>query len=97
VTSDGAVPLTPWQQELVTSAIPIIDTVARRLAKYASLVGLDEMLAMGRQGLVQAARSFDAALGVPFATFATYHYSGSLGGWSQLAAGSEATKLRRDR
>jgi RNA polymerase sigma factor FliA len=73
------VPLNAQQQELVKSALDVVDKVARLLApRYESLVGFDDLLAMGREGLVQAARTFDAALGVPFSTFATYRVQGAM-------------------
>jgi len=79
VTVRELLPLTANQRELVERSMPVVDKVARILARrYATLVGYDDMLAMGREGLVQAARAYDPALGVPFSTFSTYRVQGAI-------------------
>lgn len=79
MTVKELVPLTAEQQALVKGAASLVEKVARYLApRYESLIGFDDMLALGREGLVQAAKSFDPTLGVAFTTFATYRVQGAM-------------------
>jgi RNA polymerase sigma factor for flagellar operon FliA len=72
-------PLSAEQRELVTGSMQVVDKVARALARrYGTLAAFDDMVSMGREGLVQAARVYDSGLGVPFSTFATYRIQGAI-------------------
>jgi RNA polymerase sigma factor for flagellar operon FliA len=74
---------------------PIVVEVHRR---YPALLAREELEALGYEGLVQAARAFDPAQGVPFTTFARFRIMGAmLDGvreearfWRQQAAGRRA-------
>lgn len=72
-------PLTVEQQRLVEAELGRVEPAARRLlSRYAGLVELDELVALGREGLVEAARSFDPKMGVPFGGFAYHRMQGAM-------------------
>lgn len=86
------VPLGPQQQELVARNVGLVDKVVRLLARrYGGLLGNDEMVAAGREGLTRAAAGYDASLGVGFAQFATYRVQGAI-----LDAARKAMGARRE-
>jgi RNA polymerase sigma factor for flagellar operon FliA len=56
-----------------------VKAAARRLARRSGPgVELDELVASGSEGLVEAARSFDATRGVPFAAYARARVRGAM-------------------
>ena len=59
--------------------LPLVDIIARQVSR--SLRGsteLDELLSLGRMGLLEAARRFDPSRGVPFRAFANYRIRGAM-------------------
>jgi RNA polymerase sigma factor for flagellar operon FliA len=59
--------------------LDLVDVVARQLARQLSrFVTLDDLRSFGREGLLQAARSFDAARGVPFRRWANLRVKGAM-------------------
>ncbi len=82
-------PLTELQRELATRYLPLAGAMARRLAASFPAGG-DDFRAAAGLALVEAARNFDEARGVDFATFARRRIRGALldarrdllcGGW----------------
>lgn len=70
---------TEQQQELVIRHRPLVEQVLKGLAhRYARLADRDELQAAGCLGLVEAARRFDPALGVPFGGFAVRRIRGAM-------------------
>lgn len=59
--------------------LSLVATVARRVAKkFGQSVELDELESLGREGLLVAARRYDATQSVPFRAFAYYRVRGSM-------------------
>jgi len=61
------------------SALDLVDALARRI--FRELGGhaeLDELLSSGREGLLDAARKFDASRGVPFRGYASFRVRGAI-------------------
>lgn len=70
---------TEQQQELVIRHRPLVEQVLKGFAqRYARLADRDELQAAGCLGLVEAARRFDPALGVPFGGFAVRRIRGAM-------------------
>jgi RNA polymerase sigma factor FliA len=76
--SDATVALTREQQRWVEHAAPRVPRLARALAPRISHASLDELTSAGYEGLVQAARRYDPACGVPFHAFAHYRVRGAM-------------------
>jgi RNA polymerase sigma factor (sigma-70 family) len=76
--SASSAPLTPRQQKLVEAAIPMVDRLAWALAlrRFPGLRG--ELRSAGYEGLVLAARSYDACLGERFTTYAWRRVFGAM-------------------
>lgn len=70
--------MTPEETELVTAHLPLVQSLARKLA--AQLVGVEreDLIALGREGLIQAAQRYDSSRGVAFSTFAYYRIRGAM-------------------
>lgn len=70
--------MTPQENELVTTHLPMVQALARKLS--AQLVGVEreDLVASGREGLIQAAQRYDASRGVAFSTFAYYRIRGAM-------------------
>ena len=61
------------------SALPMVERIARRFRRSLdSRFELDDLVAAGRQGLLDAARKFDPARGVPFAGYAHIRIRGGV-------------------
>ncbi len=61
------------------SALDLVEAIARRLAReIGSRVELGELLSYGREGLLDAARRFDPARGVPFRGYASFRVRGAM-------------------
>jgi RNA polymerase sigma factor for flagellar operon FliA len=61
------------------SEIDLVDLVARQLARrVARTVTLDDLKSFGREGLLQAARTFDPTRGVPFRRWANVRIKGAM-------------------
>ncbi|HEY8039572.1 MAG TPA: sigma-70 family RNA polymerase sigma factor [Polyangiaceae bacterium] len=59
--------------------IDLVDLVARQVAaRMAQAVTLDDLRSFGREGLLNAARTFDAARGVPFRRWANMRIKGAM-------------------
>jgi RNA polymerase sigma factor for flagellar operon FliA len=61
------------------SALDLVEAIARRLAReVGSRVEIGELLSYGREGLLDAARRFDPARGVPFRGYASFRVRGAM-------------------
>jgi RNA polymerase sigma factor for flagellar operon FliA len=59
--------------------LDLVDLVARQLGRRISkAVSLDDLRSFGREGLLQAARTFDASRGVPFRRWANLRIRGAM-------------------
>jgi len=59
--------------------LDLVDIIARQLGRRVSrTVSLDDLRSFGREGLLQAARSFDASRGVPFRRWANVRIRGAM-------------------
>jgi len=66
-------------QELVTTHLPLVGHLAREVsARLPRHLDTDDLIGAGSLALVQAARTFDAELGVPFARFANTRIRGAM-------------------
>src|SRR5687767_10234121 len=71
-------PLTKEQAALFDSCQGLVRSLAWRIqTKMGRMVELDDLIAYGQLGLVEAARNFDAGRGLAFTTFAHYRIRGS--------------------
>jgi RNA polymerase sigma factor for flagellar operon FliA len=71
--------LTPEQAQLVIDNLPLVGyVVSETAARLPAHVGRDDLSSAGATALVLAARSFDAARGVPFPRYATLRIRGAL-------------------
>ncbi|XXY44090.1 sigma-70 family RNA polymerase sigma factor [Sorangium sp. So ce269] len=71
--------LTPAQQALVASALHEVSRAARRLApRLRKHLSFDELMALGRTGLVEAALAYDPAQNDSFPRFARYRVRGAM-------------------
>jgi RNA polymerase sigma factor FliA len=70
--------MTPEENELVTTHLPLVQALARKLG--AQLVGVEreDLISSGREGLIQAAQRYDPSRGVSFSTFAYYRIRGAM-------------------
>jgi RNA polymerase sigma factor for flagellar operon FliA len=72
-------PLTSEQQALVRAHLHLVEPIARRLAaKLGRRMSFEELCAWGREGLVEAARRFDAELNPNFSDFAPFRMKGAM-------------------
>ncbi len=61
------------------SALDLVDAVARRIAReLGPSADLEELKSFGREGLLDAARKFDASRGVPFRGYASFRVRGAI-------------------
>jgi RNA polymerase sigma factor FliA len=77
--------------------MPWVRAAARRVARRAGpAVDVDELVGLGSEGLVQAARSYDPGRGVPFAAWARLRVRGAmLDGLRAAAPGPRPARLGR--
>jgi RNA polymerase sigma factor FliA len=66
-------------EALITDHLPLVGHIARETAaRLPRHLGTDDLVGAGSLALVQAAHSYDAALGVPFARFANTRVRGAM-------------------
>ena len=69
----------PEALERFHSALDIVDRIANQTVRsLGSYVDKDELLAYGREGLLEAARRFDPSRGVPFRAYVNYRIRGAI-------------------
>lgn len=62
--------------------LELVDLIARKMARsVGARVDQDELVAAGREGLLDAARRFEPTRGVPFGAYATYRIRGAMSDW----------------
>jgi len=83
-------------EKLIEQAQPLVRSLAAKIRRNLPVgVDLDDLIAYGQVGLAEAARDFDARLGVQFTTFAYYRVRGAIfDGVSKMSWTSRA-RLRR--
>jgi len=60
-------------------SLGLVDTIARQVGRaVGSSVELEELRSFGREGLLDAARRYDASRGVPFRAYANYRVRGAI-------------------
>ncbi len=70
---------TPQSLELFNSHLTLVDTIARQVIRSVdNRLDLDELRSFGREGLLLAARRFDAEKGIPFRGYASFRVRGSM-------------------
>jgi len=62
----------------IHEGMPIVDMLAHQLRRQLGAIDVDDLKSAGREGLVNAARSFDPALGVPFRRWANLRVRGAM-------------------
>lgn len=62
----------------IHEGLPLVDMLAHQLRRQLGAMDLDDLRSAGREGLVNAARSFDASLGVPFRRWANLRVRGAM-------------------
>ncbi len=62
----------------IHEGMPVVEMLARQLKRQLGGMDLDDLRSAGREGLVNAARSFDASLGVPFRRWANLRVRGAM-------------------
>jgi RNA polymerase sigma factor for flagellar operon FliA len=68
--------------ERFSAELPLVDVIAAKIAlKIGARVERDDLVAAGREGLLDAARRFDASRAVPFGAYATYRIRGAMIDW----------------
>ena len=66
-------------QQRFESGLPLVDAIANQLMRgLGALVERQELQALGREGLLMAARRFDAGRGVPFRGYASFRVRGAM-------------------
>lgn len=72
-------PDNPEVLERFHSMLELVDIVARQVRRTVGFgVELDELASFGREGLLDAARRYDAARGVPFRAYANFRVRGAM-------------------
>lgn len=62
--------------------LELVELISRKMARrLGAHVDHDELVAAGREGLLDAARRFDATRAVPFGAYATYRIRGAIIDW----------------
>lgn len=65
--------------DLVEGALDLVEAIARHLHRtVGSPVSLDDLVGVGRMGLLDAARRYDPTRGVPFRAFAAHRIRGAV-------------------
>jgi RNA polymerase sigma factor for flagellar operon FliA len=71
-------PDAPEVLERFHAQLELVDIVARQVARtIGPVVELDDLRSFGREGLLDAARKFDSARGVPFRAYANFRVRGA--------------------
>jgi RNA polymerase sigma factor for flagellar operon FliA len=69
----------PEVLERFSSALPLVDIIARQILRtLGGAAELEELLSFGREGLWDAARRFDDSRGVPFRGYANFRVRGAI-------------------
>lgn len=69
----------PEVMERFQAQLELVDIIARQtLRSMGSVVELDDLRSFGREGLLDAARRFDSARGVPFRAYANFRVRGAI-------------------
>lgn len=82
--SDGTQPVatpgdSPEVLERLHANLDLVDVIARQVAReIGGVVEFDDLRAMGRKGLLEAARRFDPSKGVTFPRYANYRIRGAI-------------------
>ncbi|MEJ7729880.1 MAG: sigma-70 family RNA polymerase sigma factor [Polyangiaceae bacterium] len=71
-------PLSAAQQQLVREASRIVNKIAAKARARGSALDVDELASLGREGLIEAALSFDPGYGVTFEGFAWPRVDGAM-------------------
>ncbi len=71
-------PLTRDQQKLVESHLHVVRKIAGRCARKTRLASFDDLVQIGRLGLMEAAQTFDASFQVAFEGFAWARIEGAM-------------------
>ena len=71
-------PLTAAEKALVAAHMPLVHTVAKRIAFRVPWAEASDLVSPGAEGLMDAARRFDPAHGKPFAAFAEWRIKGAI-------------------
>ncbi len=67
------------KNQLVEQHLPLVQAIARKVKKtLGARIELDDLVAYGAKGLVEAAERYDARPGVAFTTFAYYRVRGAM-------------------
>jgi RNA polymerase sigma factor for flagellar operon FliA len=78
-TSAGRGPDAPEVLERFQAQLELVDIVARQICRsMGPVVELDDLRSFGREGLLDAARKFDVARGVPFRAYANFRVRGAI-------------------
>jgi len=70
--------LTDEERKLVDDAQGLVDRVVRKMLARGGVLQESDLRSLGNAGLIQAARAYDASLGVPFESFAKYRVEGAI-------------------
>jgi RNA polymerase sigma factor for flagellar operon FliA len=82
--------------ERFNSGLSLVESIARKLlTSLGSSVDLDDLISHGQEGLLTAARRFDAEQGVPFRAYASFRVRGAM--IDGLRKGSELPRRVRQR
>lgn len=66
-------------RERFEANLDLVDILARQVGRrFGEFIELDDLLAYGREGLLDAARRFDPARGVPFRAYANFRVRGAI-------------------
>ena len=69
----------PDVAERVHAELPLVTAIARQVVRQlGGKIMFDELASFGREGLLEAARSYDPALGIPFHRWAGYRIRGAI-------------------
>jgi RNA polymerase sigma factor for flagellar operon FliA len=69
----------PEVLERFRAELELVEIIAKQVARsMGAAVELDELRSFGREGLLDAARKFDAARGVPFRAYANFRVRGAI-------------------
>ena len=70
---------TPEVMQRFTQALPLVASIARQLSRSIGRAAeADDLISYGQSGLLEAARRYDAARGVPFRAFAAFRVRGAM-------------------
>ncbi|MBL9028593.1 MAG: sigma-70 family RNA polymerase sigma factor [Myxococcales bacterium] len=70
--------LSAAQRKLVEAALPVVQAIARRTHRRFREVPIADFVSLGHEAAVEAARTFNPKLGVPFERFAVARISGAM-------------------